>query len=60
MPLLSESEARAEAAVIVLRILLFRMPAKQLMALAAQARRDAKTIGVPAINEELDWLLLPD
>ncbi len=57
MPRLSESEARAEAVAIVVRIMLDRMTDNEFLTLVADADLEARDMGVPAVCEELEWLL---
>lgn len=57
MPNLSESEARAEAVAIIVRIMLGRMNDNEFLTLAAKAWAEAEDAGVDAVIEELDWLL---
>lgn len=56
MPILSESEARAEAVAIVLQIMLGRLGNNAIATLRAEAFDVANDVGVPAITEELTWL----
>lgn len=56
MPILSESEARAEAVAIVLQIMLSRLGNSAIAVLEAEAFAVADNVGVPAVTEELTWL----
>jgi hypothetical protein len=53
---LTTSEARAEAATIILRLMLKMLTPKQRKKMKVGARAEATDIGVPAVEEEIDWL----
>jgi hypothetical protein len=53
---LTTSEARAEAATVVLKLMLKMLTPKQRKKLKARARAAGADIGLPAIEEEISWL----
>lgn len=57
---LTTSEARVEAACIVLHVLIEAMTARQLAALYRRAKREAAVIGLSAIEEEVAWICRDD
>jgi hypothetical protein len=56
---LSTSEARAEASVILLRLLLLRLTRADARQLEADCLQEAHSIGHPTITEEVEWLFHP-
>ena len=53
---LTTSEARAEAASIILHVLLSRLSGKALARLYDQARAEAELIGHSPIEDEVAWI----
>jgi len=53
---LTTSEARAEAATIVLRLMLEMLTSKQRKKMEARAKAEGADIGLPAVEEEIGWL----
>lgn len=53
---LTTSEARAEAASIILHVLLGQLTPAALAALYAAAAREALPMRIPAIEEEVAWI----
>lgn len=53
---LTTSEARAEAATIVVKLMLKLLTRKQRQKIAARATAEGGEIGLPAIIEEIRWL----
>ena len=58
-PRLSVSEARAEAAALLLRRVLVDLPEREAMIIRAHALAEATQTGVVAIVEELLWICDP-
>ena len=56
---LTVSEARAEAAALLLSHLLYSIPAREAARIREAAMKDAQDTGVTAVIEEMDWLLAP-
>ena len=55
---LTISEARAEAATVVLRLMLERLDPDAFKRLYKAARKAAKDIGHRRVRKEIDWLFL--
>lgn len=56
MPLLTTSEARAEAASIVLHVFLSRLTAQELAELYAAAALEVMPMRIPLIEDEVAWI----
>lgn len=56
---LTVSEARAEAAALLLSRMLDAVPAQEAERIRAAAMSDAKDTGVQAVIEEMSWMLIP-
>lgn len=56
MTLLTTSEARAEAASIILHVLLAQLSPPVLEMVYALAKSEAALIGLPAIEDEVAWV----
>lgn len=57
---LTTSEARAEAAAIILKAMLATMPPPSLARLYAAARAESGEIGIMAIEDEVAWICRDD
>lgn len=56
---LTVSEARAEAAALLLSRLLDSIPAREAARIREAAMKDARETGVEAVIEEMTWILIP-
>jgi hypothetical protein len=59
IPKLSISEARAEAASLVLRHVLESVPKREAERIREAAMHEARATGVEAVMDEMGWLLSP-
>jgi hypothetical protein len=56
MTKLTTSEARAEACIVLLKLMLEEMGRSRRRRLKRAARKEGLTIGHPMVIEEIDWL----
>lgn len=56
---LTVSEARAEAAALLLSHVLDSIPIRKATRIRKSAMKDAQDTGVEAVIEEMDWILTP-
>lgn len=56
---LTVSEARAEAAALLLSRMLENVPAREAARIRVEAMKDARETGVKAVIEEMSWMLMP-